>query len=333
MITTSIIIQFFRLLATIFMAESGQKKKTIKERWIELTIMLKAWWKTPGLIIESLASYKQKPEEEIPMDYPSTEMSDEAQFGYDVYRLITVEINQYRRSLSKYIFDSAHADMLWEEEDYKRQFAEFAFHYYKPSNAISLVFLRVYRKALWNRYKKMLAKTNDKNAAFVEFYSKYHMMIKPIREITRYKLKKENPLLDKVRECDEVKGFFCEAARRDIYEQMEDYDRMGYLAVFTKSSELGGSDWALINNLYCRGEILFDFWDFISCSQISTFTRKKVSDLFEKYWETKSDSSKKMYKECLEQYIAVNQMGSTRIEKLSIRQKLLKGLNALKRIR
>lgn len=256
---------------------------------------------------------------------PSEDICEKVQFGYDIYRLINyTELTKHRKRITRHIFDIAFIDSVWEGGDYKRQFAEFAFHYYSAYEAITLLFPKGCANALYKRYKSLSEKYSGYEL-FDEYYRKYSALIKPVQNLVSFHLIGDSPLLDKCKDLPDAHRIIIESGHRHNGTPINnEHERLGYLALFNNPHEFNQDDWGLIFKLYCEGDILYDIWDYFGNVQMSSNARKKISDFFTYYWNNEvPKSSTKLYNRCKVNYIEANNMTiSTNIKSAAFKHRI-----------
>ena len=81
---------------------------------------------------------------------------------------------------------------------------------------------------------------------------------------------------------------FALAQERSAGNEPQDFSQIGYLSFFYKS-ELTDDDYAMVNRLYCQGELLYDLFDFVCSEELTTAVRKRAVDALTDYCEDCGD--------------------------------------------
>ena len=75
---------------------------------------------------------------------------------------------------------------------------------------------------------------------------------------------------------------FALAQERGNNSEPPDFSKIGYLSFFYKA-DLTDDDCAMVNRLYCQGELLYDMFDFVCSEPLTTSIRKRAADTLTAY--------------------------------------------------
>lgn len=92
----------------------------------------------------------------------------------------------------------------------------------------------------------------------------------------------DNPEARKELDIGNYERLFALAQRLGGAKEPPDFGKIGYLAFFYKS-DLTEEDFAMVDRMYCQGELLYDMFDFVASEELTTAVRKRAADALAEY--------------------------------------------------
>lgn len=243
-------------------------------------------------------------------------------FGYHLSNYLFSIPYPLRKKYLTYVFGSLGEEKNRRTEGYKKRMANYLFDFYGADKVIEFLFNGFFRKTLLKDYKSNEASFVGEdllNNRFEKFYDRYGSLMKTPWSNTVWDNSyfKERLVPKGVRNID-AEYFQVSVAWRNKHEKMSfrrvrDLARISVMAVFSDTpSQLNDVQKNYIYQMYCKGDLMYDFLDFVFRSGLSSYNRMEILRCYDKYCETISNEKEKndfqnRMKELIEHYQKVNQ--------------------------
>lgn len=245
-------------------------------------------------------------------------------FGYHLSNYLFSIPYPLRKKYLTYVFESLGEEKNRRTEGYKKRMANYLFDFYSADKVIEFLFNGFFRKTLLKDYKSNKESFDGadlSNNRFEKFYDRYGSLMKtPWSNIVWDNSYFKERLVPKNRgNLNDIKKYFKVSVtwRNEhagmSFRRVRNLARISVMSIFSDSpSQLNDVQKNYIYQMYCKGDLMYDFLDFVFKSGLSSYNRMEILRCYDKYCETISNEKEKndfqdRMKELVGHYQKVNQ--------------------------